>query len=255
MNSITNDSYLLVVFSNQGNVFGPLEYSLVLAIRHWRQFPSRIKTWTSERPILAPAAIVVCILALWGSTHRLDGRLNGIDALHWLHPAISVRNPNPAPPSQNEMPAVSLNNGTEIKSRLRLEGHGELTLKNETSFDSIAILVDPRTRSVVRSFYVQASKSFVEKNIAPGIYQLYFSTGKDWDSRTRSFQDDVIYGRFERQINFYERQDSLTGNTEFRGYTITLQYVEGGDEACLPIDKQTFQQMMMDQPSDSAKLE
>jgi hypothetical protein len=181
--------------------------------------------------------------------------MNGVDEAFWQQPAASIGSSNAAPPAQSGLPAVSLSNGTEIKSRLRLEGHGELTLKNGTSFDAIVNVVEPQSRSVVRSFYVQAGKTFVEKNIAPGMYHVYFSTGKDWDSATRSFQDNALYGRFERPIDFYETENPITGNMEFRGYSVTLQYVEGGDEACLPVDKQTFQQMMMDQPPATARLE
>lgn len=190
----------------------------------------------------------VCILAFWSSSQ--SG--NVVDTAALLPPVTSIQNPAPAP-GAGKM-AASLGNGTEIKNRLRLEGRGELTIKNGTSFDAIVNLVEPRTKWVVRSFYVQSGKNFVEKSIAPGIYEIYFSTGRDWDAKTRSFHDDAIYGRFERRIEFYEREDPFTGKVEFRGYEVTLQAVEGGDMACLPVDKQTFQQMMMDQPTESAKV-
>jgi hypothetical protein len=251
VNMITNVSYLENLWSSDGQVSGSASYPLISAIPGRRVAPWGMKTWITAAPTLAPIALAVCILALCSPSYRWYG----VVAAPWLPPTISIQNPHPAPPPNDEKPAVSLVNGTEIKSRLRLDGHGELTIKNGTSFDAIVNLVEPRTRSVVRSLYVQSGKNFVEKNIAPGPYQIYFSTGKDWDSKTRSFQDDALYGRFETQIEFYEREDPLTGKMEFRGYAVTLQYVEGGDVACLPVDKQTFQEMMMDRPSDSAHLE
>jgi len=166
-----------------------------------------------------------------------------------------VQAPEPPRSSGGLNGGISLGNGTEIKSRLNLDGHGELTIKNGTSYDAIVNLVEPGSQRLVRSFYVQSRKEFVEKSIAPGTYEIYFSTGKGWDAKSLTFQDDAIYGRFERRVQFSEHQDPFTGKIEFRGYEVTLQAVEGGDEAaCLPVDKRTFQKMM-EQTADSAKLE
>jgi hypothetical protein len=151
--------------------------------------------------------------------------------------------------------ASGLSNGTEIKSRLWLDGCGELNIKNGTPYDAIVNLVDHRTRRLVRSFYVQSDKNFVEKNIAPGIYEIYFSTGKDWDSRSLSFNYDASYARLERQIEYTERADPLTGQIAYRGYNVTLEATEGGEVTSFPVDKQTFQAMMMDQPTNSAQVE
>jgi hypothetical protein len=251
MVAITNVSYLPSPWCSNVRAQKSAGYPLISAILGRPRVASAMKAWMGTAPTLAPIVFAVCILALGGLSYRW----NAVAATPSLHPTAAIQNAHPAPPPSNGKPAVSLGNGTEIKDRLRLEGHGELTIKNGTSFDAIVNLVEPRTRWVVRSFYVQSGKSFVEKNIAPGTYQVYFSTGKDWDTKSRSFQDDALYGRFERQIDFYEREDPLTGNMEFRGFSVTLQYTEGGDEACLPVDKQTFQEMMMDRPHDSAKLE
>jgi hypothetical protein len=201
--------------------------------------------------VMAPAALAVCALALWGSS-RIEGNL---DLTPRLLPVSTVQNPGPAPDPIESRPVVSLINGTEIKTRLRTEGRGELTIKNGTAFDAIVNLVDPRTRRVVRSFYVQSDKSFVETSIGPGVYAIYFSTGKDWDGKTRSFREDASYGRLEREVAYAEREDPLTGQTEYRGYEVQLQAVAGADIASsLPVDKQTFQEMM-DQTSDSAQLD
>ncbi len=251
MNMITNDSYLQDICSCLGSISSAAQFRLSPVMPGGRRTRVGMKSCVSPMPVVVAITFTICIFAMRGWSDRSVA----FDTTPWLQKATSVQRPQPGPPPQAGLAAVSLNNGTEIKSRMRLEGHGELTIKNGTSFDAIVNLVEPHTRSVVRSFYVQSGKSFVEKNIAPGTYQVYFSTGKDWDSGSRSFHDDAIYGRFERQIDFFEKEDPLTGNMEFRGYSVTLQYVEGGDEACLPVDKQTFQQMMMDQPSATAKLE
>ena len=251
MVTITSDSYLLNVrrcpmqgecLSTQGSFPSP--------ILNWSSFARKVyshdKSFLTPAVTLTPILIAVCILTFW-----LSSQLRSAADRASAPPQITrVQNSSPGP-GPGKL-AVSLSNGTEIKNRLRLEGRGELTIKNGTSFDAIVNLVEPKTNWVVRSFYVQSGKNFVEKSIAPGIYEIYFSTGRDWDSKTRGFHDDAIYGRFERRIEFYERQDPFTGEIEFRGYEVTLQAVDGGDMACLPVDKQTFQQMMMDQPTESA---
>jgi hypothetical protein len=248
MVSITNESYLPNAWRwIQGERLSTGD-TFVSSILDCSPFTRKVRDRSRVTPGLrfAPVLFAVCLLAFWSSSQPWTG----VGRAGQFPPVASIQSPSPAPDAVKL--AVSLGNGTEIKNRLRLEGRGELTINNGTSFDAIVNLVEPRTNWVVRSFYVQAGKNFVEKSIAPGIYEIYFSTGKDWDMKTRSFRDDAIYGRFERRIEFYEREDPFTGKVEFRGYEVTLQAVEGGDMACLPVDKQTFQQMMMDQPTESA---
>jgi hypothetical protein len=248
MVSITNESYL----PNDWRLIRAERFStpgtFVSSILDWSRFAWKVRdrSWVTPTVKFTPAIFAVCLLAFWSSSRPW----NAVDTAAQLAPVTSIQSPSPAPDAGKA--GVSLGNGTEIKNRLRLEGRGELTINNGTSFDAIVNLVEPRTNWVVRSFYVQAGKSFVEKSIAPGIYEIYFSTGRDWDTKTRSFRDDAIYGRFERRIEFYEKEDPFTGKVEFRGYEVTLQAVEGGDMTCLPVDKQTFQQMMLDQPTESA---
>jgi len=233
MNSITNDSYFPGVQCGPYRTTQPIPGSL--------RFPL---------PALAITAAAV-ILLLWNAKPSLSG----VEAAPPFQPFVSVQTPEPPRSSGGLNGGISLGNGTEIKSRLNLDGHGELTIKNGTSYDAIVNLVEPGSQRLVRSFYVQSRKEFVEKSIAPGTYEIYFSTGKGWDAKSLTFQDDAIYGRFERRVQFSEHQDPFTGKIEFRGYEVTLQAVEGGDEAaCLPVDKRTFQKMM-EQTADSAKLE
>jgi hypothetical protein len=248
MLAITNDSYLQGAPCCQSLAKRSIKYVIVSALRDRCRLTGRTRNSIIGAPAIAPIAIAVGILAFWCSTRPAGGA----DAVFQLPQAVSTWSSPPAPDS-NKL-AVSLSNGTEIKSRLRIEGCGELKIKNGSGLDAIVNLVESKTRRVVRSFYVQAGKSFVEKNIGPGTYEIYFSTGKDWDSNTRSFLDEASYGRLERRIEFFERAEPSTGQVKFCGYEVTLQAAEGGDVASLPVDKQTFQ-AMMDQPGDSARLE
>jgi hypothetical protein len=207
----------------------------------------RARKSTEEICMLAvTAGLLVCPSAVHGQNATAAGLRVPTFAL--------PENPQIAAPRSRELSTITLSNGTEIKSRLRLDGSGELAIKNGTPYDAIVNVVEPLTHRVVRSFYVQSGKNFVEKNLAPDAYDVYFSTGKDWDSKSRLFQADAYYGRLEREIAFSERLDPATGKTEFRGYEVTLQAVAGGDSVFLPVDPATFQ-ALMNQPSDSAQLE
>jgi len=235
---ITCDSYLPMV--SRSRAVRSLPFSSCAALPD----PNEIKRFGTR--IFVPLAVALCVLSLCNTA----GRSNVDTAGFPFHPFSSFQAPDPSP--MNSLPAVSLTNGTEIKSRLFIDGHGELNIKNGTSYDALVNLVDPHLMRAVRSFYVQAGKNFVEKNIAPGVYEIYFSTGTDWDARTRSFRVDASYGRLERQISYRESQDPATGEVAFQGFEVTLQASEGGDVASLPVDKETFQ-AMMDPPAETAR--
>jgi hypothetical protein len=250
MISITNDSYFPGVECGPYRTTRLIPSSLLSRFRRLQSGVEYTNAMTGHAPLLALAA-AAAVLLLWNASLSS----NGVEGAAQVHPLVSMQAPEPPRIFGGLNGGLSLGNGTEIKSRLMLDGHGELTIKNGTSYDAIVNLVEPQDKRLVRSFYVQSHKEFVEKNIAPGTYEIYFSTGKGWDAKSLSFQDDAVYGRFERQVQFSEHQDPFTGKIEFRGYEVSLQYVEGGDvAACLPVDKQTFQKMM-EQRTDSAKLE
>lgn len=247
MISITNDSYFPGVQCGPYRTTRPVPTPVLTPIERAGKIANALN---NVAPYFAYALAGFALLS-W------SGKLTSIvvDRFEQSAPWVSPQAPQPPQDSSGLNGAASLGNGTEIKSRLMTDGHGELTIKNGTGYDAIVNLVEPGNQRLVRSFYVQSRKEFVEKSIAPGTYEIYFSTGKGWDTKSLAFQDDAIYGRFERAVQFSERQDPFTGKIEFRGYEVTLQAVEGGDvAACLPVDKSTFQKMM-EQRTDSARLE
>lgn len=61
----------------------------------------------------------------------------------------------PVPVDQNDIestPAIRLLNGTELRKRRRLNGLGELTIENGTSFDAVVHLIDLKTEKTIRTF-------------------------------------------------------------------------------------------------------
>lgn len=251
MPNITDDSYLHDLRLGRSVSLRPCGSGLVAAGAWPQNIPFEPISSGVVMRVFGMLIFSVSLLWLssWNSTFNSLESSAGTFA-QWI-PTASFQAPPPSSPGGRS--AVSLATGTEIKGRLRIDGQGELNIKNGTSYDAIVNLVEPHTLQAVRSVYVQAGKTFIEKNIAPGTYEIYFSTGIDWDTTARSFVKDASYGRLERQISYYEAPDLATGQTKYCGFEITLQATEGGGVASLPVDKQTFQ-LMMDQAGDTAQV-
>lgn len=145
-------------------------------------------------------------------------------------------------------PDFSLPNGTEIRKRLRLKGLGDLAVENGTVGDAVVHLVDLDSRKTIRTFYIRAGMNFTERQIPPGLYGVYFSTGKDWNVEEKSFNRDAIYSQFGRNLEYRETQYASAGKIQYAHYEITLHPVFGGDVATYPSNKQAFD-AMMNQPT------
>jgi hypothetical protein len=146
--------------------------------------------------------------------------------------------------------SFSLPNGAEIRKPRHLNGHGELTVENGTSFDAVIHLVDLNSGKTVRTFYIRAGNTFTERQIAPGLYGLYFTTGSDWNVASKVFNSSASYSQFARKVEYSENPDPDAGKIKYSTYKITLQPVPGGDAATYPLDKDAFDKMMNDGTTD-----
>ncbi len=148
--------------------------------------------------------------------------------------------------SEADTTARSLENGTEIRRRLRTGGLGELTVDNGTSGDAVVNLVYTPTNRVIRSFYVRAGSSFTERGIRSGSYDVYFSAGTDWNPNLRRFNRDVSYVRFGKELQYTEEPNG-NNEIEYEKHEITLQPVIGGNVLSTPVDEATFDQLLNQQ--------
>ena len=142
--------------------------------------------------------------------------------------------------------AVRLPNGTELRKRRHLNGLGELTIENGTTSDAVVHLVDLKTQKTIRTFYVLQGYTFTERQIAPGLYGIYFATGNWWNPELKQFNSAATYSQFGRNLEYSENHNAETGKVEYATYKITLQPVVGGDVTPYPSDKETFDKMMND---------
>lgn len=151
--------------------------------------------------------------------------------------------------NENEV-EVTLENGTELNKRRHLNGRGELTVENGTSFDAVVHLVDLKTGKTIRTFFVQRGNTFTERQIASGLYGIYFATGVNWNSGLKKFTSDASYSQFGKNLEYSEKRDSEASKVEYATYKITLHPVVGGNVTSLSLDKDTFDKKMIDGATD-----
>jgi hypothetical protein len=194
--------------------------------------------------------IFVGLIAWWGAASTPSNRssqptpsdsagVTGVPPGLTAEPIVS--------PSQ---PVFSLPNGTEIRKRRHLNGRGELTVENGTLDDAVIHVVDLQTGKTIRTFYVKTDNTFTEKQISPGEYGVYFSTGIDWNVELKSFNLNASYSRFGANLEYTERMDEVTGKIETVTYKISLQPVHDGNAKIEPSDKDAFDKMMNDGTTD-----
>jgi hypothetical protein len=74
----------------------------------------------------------------------------------------------------------SLPSGARLSDDVGIDGHGELSISNQTDLDAVARLYDRSTLETVRWFFVRANSSYTVNSIPQGDYILAYTTGLDW---------------------------------------------------------------------------
>ncbi|MDW8145988.1 MAG: SH3 domain-containing protein [Roseiflexaceae bacterium] len=102
------------------------------------------------------------------------------------------------------------------------DARGELTVENGTERDGIVILTIGGAPQM--SAYVRSRNSLTMRGIPDGLYQVYFSTGSEWNGR--EFTVNASYRRFRDMLRFETR---VSGDTiTYTTWRITLHPVAGG---------------------------
>jgi hypothetical protein len=137
---------------------------------------------------------------------------------------------------------ISLANGTNIRRPRGGRGLGTLTISNYTADDAAVALttvsLDGRTRTI-RYVYVQAKAYVKLTGISPGVYNVLFREGKDWDQSRQAFRMNETFARFENTMPFTE--DRMDGRTvQYSAYMLTLHEVPEGNIKKQPISAAEF---------------
>jgi hypothetical protein len=86
--------------------------------------------------------------------------------------------------------------------------------------------------------YVRTGAKHTVTGIQDGTYQVFFTSGTDWDLKARAFGRDCSFDRFDDRLGFETRQTST--QTRWSTWTIKLQPVLGGNASTSQVDPDDF---------------
>ncbi len=171
------------------------------------------------------------------SATAVISRGNGSAQLRSVAAQLATADPaHPAPVGTFLPPATAdrnrrLANGTLVKGSTG-GGLGTLNIANGGGTDATISLVLRRARTATIAVYVHRRSSYTVTGIDDGSYQVYITSGRDWDRH-----------RFTRTCDFQKFDQNLTyttTSTQYTTYHITLTPVHGGTAAISPVDPNQF---------------
>lgn len=186
--------------------------------------------------------------ALWGYVIPGTFTIVSIIGLVVVLPRVLSQQLLPTPVSESSTPAprsspsrapVSLPNGTNLIPPQDLQGHGNLTVNNGTPRDAVVKLIDSVSGETIRFVYIQANHDTTIKNIRPCTCKFKFSTGTDWDKKTRKFLQNPSFSQFDEPLTFKEIK--VEGGVEWQNYKVTLHPVPAGNAQTTRISERDFE--------------
>ncbi|MGH3669019.1 MAG: hypothetical protein ACRDSH_00040, partial [Pseudonocardiaceae bacterium] len=128
-----------------------------------------------------------------------------------------------------------LANGQFVRSGSRT-GKGELTIDNGGGHD--AVITMAMNGNPVYSVYVRNGATYTVRGIRDSTYEIFFTTGTDWDSQNRDFTRERALQRFDQTFPFTTTRTA----TELRWTTgkITLNPVVGGNASTSSVDPKDY---------------
>lgn len=128
-----------------------------------------------------------------------------------------------------------LNNGQFVRGGSRT-GRGELTIDNGSNRDAVITLAT--NKSPTFAVYVRNGSKYTVKGIRDGTYEIFYTTGADWDSQNRTFTRDRTFKRFDDTLKFATTKTA----TEIRWstWTATLHPVIGGTANASEVNPNDF---------------
>lgn len=124
-------------------------------------------------------------------------------------------------------------NGTLITKPSR-RGLGTLTVDNGGSSDAAVSLVPLNSKAAILSMYVRAGGSFTASGVTDGQYDIFVTSGTDWDPAGRLFTRDCDFAKFDKPTMF------VTSNSQYTRVSITLTPVMNGNTTIKPVNPDGF---------------
>lgn len=106
-------------------------------------------------------------------------------------------------------------------------GPGSLTIKNSGT-DAVITLTKTGTKTPVASVYVRADADTTLSDIPGATFDIYVSTGEDWDSAAQKFSRDCGFSKTDSTWDFSDADWSLTLTKQVNG-NLTESTLNPGD--------------------------
>jgi hypothetical protein len=104
-------------------------------------------------------------------------------------------------------------------------------IKNHLGHDAVIELVHGKSKAV--GVYVRAHSTATVRNIKPGWYAVYFTTGSLFRACTGRFTSGAAYYRVKKHLYF-------ASPPHYSVWTLTLIFVKGGNAPTSPIPPKGF---------------
>lgn len=138
-------------------------------------------------------------------------------------------------PAPTPLPERRLANGRLVDSQRRT-GSGQLKVDNDTEHDAVVKLVQAG-KPIVSVYVGKGSNATVEK-INDGIYELFYTTGTDWDDQLKTFTRSCQFTRFEESAKFATVR--VEGGREYTIQSIGLKPRIGGNAPTVMVPAESF---------------
>ncbi|MCU1609663.1 MAG: hypothetical protein QOH09_4180 [Pseudonocardiales bacterium] len=133
-----------------------------------------------------------------------------------------------------QFPERRLANGQLLDS-LRRTGNGQIRVDNGTEHDAVVKLVQDG-ESII-SVYVGKGSNTTVDNINDGSYELFYTSGIDWDDQLKTFTRSCLFKRFEVPVRF--TTVPIKGGIKYTTQAVRLQS-RTGEKAPTTVPSQSF---------------
>ncbi len=134
-------------------------------------------------------------------------------------------------PENTALPERRLADGHLVDS-VRRTGTGELKVENDSESDGVLKLVQDGKPIV--SVYVGTGSNATVTNIDDGTYDVFYTSGIDWDDQLETFTRSCRFQRFEITAEF------TTTSTQYTIWTIDIQPKDGGNIRTAEVPAESF---------------
>ncbi|WP_322750853.1 MULTISPECIES: hypothetical protein [unclassified Frankia] len=114
-------------------------------------------------------------------------------------------------------------------------GLGKLTIKAATT-DAVIKLTGGGT--LIRNIYVRAGATVTADGIPDGTFDVFFTTGTDWEAAASRFTRDCDFSKFDQPLSYQTKYYST--QTQYTTFTLTLYKSVGGNASTSSVDPDSF---------------